>query len=637
MTWRRQSFWLYGFVALFLFPAAIQAQQWSGILNASRAIDWSNAGIPGGIQNRATICATLNPGATSAQINSAIANCPANQVVYLNAGTYTIASGINFNGHNKVTLRGAGPTQTILQFTGGDNCGGQGGDVCVMPATAFYNGSAAVQPGGSQAANWTGGYAQGSTQITLTASSGLPTVGQVIILDQANDTSDTGGIYNCDTNPACQQEGAGNANGRVIGGVTHSQEQIVTVIGISGNTFAISPGVYATNFRSSQSPGAWWTPMINGIGIENMTLDHSGSGTSVKSGLYFYSCTQCWVKNVKSLNANRNHVWLYLSNQDVVRDSYFYGTQNAASQSYGVEVTESSDDLVENNIFQHVASPVMFGQGMGVAVGYNYAIDSYYTPSLSWLLAVSASHNSGNAMNLFEGNQFNSLECDDEWGSSSTGTFFRNLLLGAGLNGTTTTSLNTVPVVLLAYCRGYNVIGNVLGTAGYHTSYQSSPPTSISSSTCDHTIYEIGWAGSECGTNLNAGVQNDAITRNTLFRWGNYDTVNASAQWNASEVPSSGVSYINGNAVPTSRNLPPSFYLPSKPYWWGSMPWPAIGPDVSGGNISGFAGLAYLIPAQTCYRTTATDSNGILLFDAALCYNSGPLPAPPTGLSATVK
>src|SRR5690349_10668582 len=78
------------------------------IISAARRIDWSQAGITGGIPNRKTICATLSPGATFAQINSAIAACT-NGVVFLNAGTYTLAGGIVFNNKNNVTLRGAGP------------------------------------------------------------------------------------------------------------------------------------------------------------------------------------------------------------------------------------------------------------------------------------------------------------------------------------------------------------------------------------------------------------------------------------------------------------------------------------------------------------------------------------------------
>src|SRR6266571_2811590 len=92
------------------------------VIDANRRIDWGQAGIPGGIPNRANgTCATLNPGATATQINKAIAACN-NGAVFLNAGTYNISGGINFNGKSNVTLRGAGPDQTTLVFTGNDNC-----------------------------------------------------------------------------------------------------------------------------------------------------------------------------------------------------------------------------------------------------------------------------------------------------------------------------------------------------------------------------------------------------------------------------------------------------------------------------------------------------------------------------------
>ena len=66
------------------------------IIGADRGIGWSQAGIPGGIPNRANgTCSTLNPGATVTDINNAIAAC-SNGVVYLNAGTYTLSGGITF-------------------------------------------------------------------------------------------------------------------------------------------------------------------------------------------------------------------------------------------------------------------------------------------------------------------------------------------------------------------------------------------------------------------------------------------------------------------------------------------------------------------------------------------------------------
>src|SRR2546423_1913309 len=87
------------------------------VIDPSRKIDWSQAGVAGGIPNRTTICGTaLNPGATAAQINSAIAACPSGQVVFLNAGTYNLSSGIIFNNKSNVTLRGAGADKTFLIF-----------------------------------------------------------------------------------------------------------------------------------------------------------------------------------------------------------------------------------------------------------------------------------------------------------------------------------------------------------------------------------------------------------------------------------------------------------------------------------------------------------------------------------------
>lgn len=568
--------------------------------------------MPGGIPSRSTICATLNPGASSTQINSAIAACPSGQVVFLNAGTYTLTSGITFNGHGNITLRGAGPKQTILQFTGGDSCNGNGGDICVTDATGYFDGSAAVQPGGSNARSWTGGYARGATQITLDSAANLA-VGQVIILDQANDTVDTGGVFVCDVPNICQQGGPGNNDGRVIGGTTYSQQQLVTITGISGSTVSISPGLYMNNWRSSQAPKIWWTPQINQVGIEDMTVDHSGS-TTVKAGIFLYDCNQCWVTNVKSLRANRNHVWLYQSSHAVIRNNFFYGTQNAASQSYGIETWITSDDLIENNIFDSVTDPVMFADGQGVVTAYNFSINNLYTVAASWMMPTFASHNAGNAMNLYEGNQLDALYCDDTWGTSQLNTFFRNQLTGSQ----TGKSTNTNAVVLQSFCRAYNIVGNVLGTAGYHTRYETSPL--ILSSSCDTSVYQLGFPQTECG--LTSPPANDPVVRSSLLRWGNYDTVNASVQWNSTEVPTTAIAFVNANAVPASHNLPSSFYLNSKPSWWGgAVPWPAIGPDIA--NAPGPGGHAFVLPAQACYNKGPFTS-GVLNFDAGVCYLSPP-------------
>jgi len=119
------------------------------------------------------------------------------------------------------------------------------------------------------------------------------------------------------------------------------------------------------------------------------------------------------------------------------------------------------------------------------------------------------------------------------------------------------------------------------------------------------------------------------------MRWGNYDVVHAATQWSNGEVPSG---LIDGyaNSVPSSESLPASFWTHTKPAWWGSLPWPGIGPDVAGGNVPGVGGHVYLNPAANCYLTTMSgpvDGTGsVLTFNANTCYG----PPPPTGLTGIV-
>ncbi len=107
------------------FPLGVgtgtQSSPWAGIIAPSRAIDWSQAGVVGGIPNRTTICATLNPGATNAQVQAAAQSCPAGGVVSLSAGSYSMA-GLDLTGVNNVTVRGAGGDQTTIVLTGTSGC-----------------------------------------------------------------------------------------------------------------------------------------------------------------------------------------------------------------------------------------------------------------------------------------------------------------------------------------------------------------------------------------------------------------------------------------------------------------------------------------------------------------------------------
>jgi hypothetical protein len=361
------------------------------------------------------------------------------------------------------------------------------------------------------------------------------------------------------------------------------------------------------NWRSSQSPGAWWSSAlpITMSGIEDLSVNHTAS-TSVLSGIYFYNAYNCWIKNVKSLNARRNHVWLYQSAHVTVRESYFYGTQNAASQSYGIETYMNADSLVENNIFQRVTVGMMTGGStVGTVFAYNYSIDDYYKIA-GWMQSSSYFHDGGIAFILFEGNDGIGFTADAIHGTAHFGTVFRNHFSGWEQGK----SQQTVPIHIYAFNRFMNIVGNVLGWKGYHKYYENAAPAGEDG---DTSIYTLGWSGN--GGTKNSKVSNDIRVKTTLFRWGNYDVVNGGARWNASEVPS-GLSQFR-NPVPSANTLPASLYLPAKPGWWGGVRWPAIGPDVWGGPAPTVH--AHPIPAHVCYDATSK-SGGILNFNAHRCY-----------------
>jgi len=204
-----------------------------------------------------------------------------------------------------------------------------------------------------------------------------------------------------------------------------------------------------------------------------------------------------------------------------------------------------------------------------------------------------AIHSAGTDMLLFEGNDCTGMNADYIHGTHNLITLYRNQLIGWD-NGM---AKQTSAVYLYCFSRYFSFIGNVLGKQGYHTHYEDLTPDGTDA---DHSIFTLGWGGNQGGTSV---LKNDPLTVTTAMRWGNFDTVTNTARWEASEVPSSLGAL--GNPVPATHRLPASLYLSGKPSWWGSMPWPAVGPDVSGGTDS--TGHVFANPAEVCCKSCAVD------------------------------
>ncbi len=603
---------LFAVVLMMIVPLPARAQQQS-IVSSARSIDWRRVGIPGGIPPRTTICATLSPGVTAVEIMKALTDCPSGQAVYLSAGTYRLASGISFGfAKSNVTLRGAGANQTFLVFTGVTSCGGLWASVCMQSTDTNYVGNPA------NTARWTAGYTKGTTTITIDSTTSL-SVGDPIILDQLNDTSDDGTIYVCDgLAGGCLEDrapGGGARPGR-------AQQQIVTVTAIDGNRVTISPPLYMPNWRASQNPQAWWAadPAFSD-GLEDLSID--AQDFQGISSIGIFNCSGCWVKGVRSLKSGRSHVQIHLSPRTVVRDSYFFGSQGSGSTAYGVETFGSSDSLIENNIFQQLPAPQMLsGTCSGCVWAYNYSINNVYFTA-AWLQHSIFMHSGGIDNVLLEGNVGVGMYSDAFHGTHHFITVFRNRYNGYETTGPKTNNLN--PLNIWPFSRFYNIIGNVLGEAGVQGTYERTPFVGSGPA-----IYAIG-----TGT-INCCLGGDTPTVATIMRWGNYDTQTDSVRWESSEVPHTltGPQQPFRNPVPADRVLPASFYYDAQPTWWPSgTPWPAIGPDVMGGNIANTGGHAYRIPAQDCYLTLmrgpADGTGGALSFNASDCYGhaaAGPMP-----------
>ena len=663
----------------------------AGVLAPGRATTWSNAGVIGGVPTRTNICTSLTSSATTAQINSAISSCGSSGggVVSLGAGTYSgVTSGICFGGASNVTLRGAGANQTFLAPTSGSSCGG--GSIAM---TSSGNSTGSPQNGPVAVS---GSVIQGSTTITLASVPNLK-VGNPLILDQLDPNCDNGGIFVSGTgsgytcSPTAPGLGGpyntdGGTNGVRGSGCSSSspsncyhQQQIVMVTSCNGVTsvgtscsgsnvaVGISPGLHMPNWSTAHMDAWWATNPAQGDSVEDLNVN-SGNNSGAIS-IQITNCQGCWVKGVESQQSAEAHVQLLYANHTTIRDNYFFYTQGATTVSYGVECFSCSDTLTENNIFQAVTTPLINnGTSSGNVWGYKYTVNDIYTGSSNYSIPARNDHAAGSDMNLTEGNVSDGITGDVIHGTGNMMTFFRNYF---SVQPECWTSGSSYPSYGYGDCSGgvttmqiysfhrfYSLIGNILGTAGVNTNYCNGSASCLNGTTANNSnVLGLGYG--------NGAVADDPNVVATTMLWGNADSATgfSSPRFNcapggvssSSEVPTFpaygtttssvvAVHFPYGNSCPATETLPTSFYYTSAPSWWpSSKPWPAIGPDVSGGSVSGVDGHVYTIPAQDCYLNTmsgaANGGGGPYSFNASTCYasgSSGNPPTPPSGLSFVV-
>ena len=504
--------------------------------------------MPGGIPTRTTIWKNIvtdlgaDPtGQVDAGpiINDAITSCPAGQVVYMPAGTFRIATGIYQTNKSNFTLRGAGQGQTILSVT--EN---------IDP---IYSAGFGPWPPPSTGPAITDGATRGSNTITVADTTDFaPDMLFKISVATPTWAHNLGGFPDTTMN---------------VGGVFKVRNK-------TANTITFDPpcpfdfsGMNPIAISSQAST-------IQGVGYESFTLDMSAVTANVWA-IQISSAWGCWIKDVEFKNNPGRIIYMSSVVRCELRDSYTHAESVDSSNHEGLDFGDQcSWCLVENNAVSPGGPPIVFGDGGGHCLG-NVVAYNYVTSIQPGSWDATFNHGPHNMLNLCEGNVFqNAFEDDGYFGSSSHNTLFRNVIQDQ--------------VRLKHFCNYYNIVGNVLGAI-------PAPPPLVrvyESEVSDYwdqnlyPIYELGFPNignahfdgtfgpttppdySANGNNLTDPENQtfDRNVKNTIIRHGNFDYVNNATVWDPN---------IPDHAIPNS------LYLAGQPAWWGNLPWPPIGPDLT--------------------------------------------------------
>lgn len=697
------SLWL-----LFIVPN-VQAQSWNALLPSNRAVDWTGAGIPGGIPSGTwSQCGpTLTTSATATTIVNAMnhtgtgyTGCASNTYIQLAAGTFNLSAGIDCKGCNNTELRGMGADQTHLVFTGGVACeNGIGSGVVCAEST---DSTTPTLPPPSTIVNWTAGYSQGATQITLSSGANITLNSTMIVLDQCDTgfsgspcsgtATDNSGYFNCGMVYASTPTGC-SFNGPDTGAARPNrfQTEMVEATACSpspcaaGSTVVtITPALQHPNWASGNTPQAYLIQPCKNVGFRDFSVDSSAlTGAPFTMAVDFFNCSYVWATGLQIQHVYSQALSLRAVIHANFESNYIFdaGQNGVSGDPSGINYT-GSNNLIQNNIVQKAHVQIIAnGPHNGNVVAYNYLInayggDSFLFPGL-W-----TGHSNGGDLDLYEGNVVNQLIQDQTHGTQLLNTGFRNFFTSfescanSQCGASTAKDTAVFGAGLLSYNRYGNWIANILGTPSIDTAgYTLTQNGYILFGTTGYP-WNVGSGNASGG--VSPPIPLDSVVNTTTVRWGNYDTFNnAVLECTGVHTPivacpdderaASAPSYPGLTSPATT--FPASFYLSSRPIWWStSIPFPAIGPDVTSGNVgqvsgtintsgkqsgtAGIVGVTYAgnitnsawgghinaIPSMACYLNVLggppDGSGSALTFSRAGCYSgSAPvLPSPATNV-----
>jgi hypothetical protein len=321
--------------------------------------------------------------------------------------------------------------------------------------------------------------------------------------------------------------------------------QILLVVGKSGNSLTFNKSLYYT-YNSNMHPRIRALEVVKGGGVENLTIERLNSddwGTAFN----FTNAAYCWVKNVWSEKTNSSHVYLTRAYGCEIRGNYFHDSyDHAGGMGYGI-TTESraTDNLIEDNIFYRLRHSMEVQTGAtGNVFAYNYSRDPFFEENNDYLMSDITVHGYYPTMNLFEGNTVQEIRADNVWGTNGPTTYFRNRIeknVSHYLDGS-----EEFGFIEIHQDNPYqNIVGNELGINGTYS---------------------------------NIPIDLDPSIASTAIVHGNYNYRNRTLQWDSSI---------------SDHDIPASYYLTQKPAFFGDLPWPLTGGDLSPNTN--------MIPAQQRY------------------------------------
>lgn len=649
--------------AVLCLAGVCSAQQWSGILNfvpagsknvSGTATDWSLTGLDtsnglppdaswtqAGGTIAASACGNGSSDCTST-IQAALKSCGTSHYVLLGPGTFLLSSSSPIQIPSSCVLRGSGTSgsnQTIINITSNIQDGtvrlGSMGDPSLSNDVVISSGATS-----------------GSNKIVLSTVPSTTVAGNLMVITELNDTSYVSYPYTKSPGASppygTPSEGAGGCDYcDWIWGGTRFRSQIVKITNVSGSTVTFTPPLY-TDY--TLTPHALpYVPTYHS-GLENIYFTENNTHTNRNSPVGFGQTEHSWITGCEFYFMDGDYVKFYWTYGSLLAFNYMDDGDNHGPGSDNQAITvgaHSSANQIVSNIGVRMENTVLYNTGSsGNVFAYNYSTGNYAQPTT--VTAGFESHSTHEQFNLLEGNIAPQNWLDVGHGSTSQQTDFRNWWQGTSLycggantkatvvcsspQWTTDTAVAFRDDSISNYT---NVIGDVVSSPAQMALRGSDVAVVQWPATKNYNGTQYGMAfGYTLQSDSGSNPWDRTAAFTTAFIHGVYNVIDGSTTWAGS----------------TTHTLPASFYLSSKPSWWGSLPWPGIGPDISGGTLPTAAsagepgGFAYMNAAMACYYNVMGGKEGgdgsPYVFDAASCYgsttNNQTSLQPPTALTAVV-